>query len=399
MAGPDTAAPTWPAASGSPPLHPHGTTPPLPRRSHAEHRVDGPPSSLPRISGNTAPGTSGGGIAELRRAAPPSPRSPPASSPAITGGDVVLRTARPTASSAAATTSSAPGTATADFTPAARRHPSTRADPLLAPLADYGGPHATMALRPGSPARERRHRQHPPPPTSAASPSSACPTSAPMKPARSTNYNAFIWETLPATATAPQHATDLRLRRRRRDQRRRIPRRHRSRRPRERLPHHRFSQTGSDSDRHLPDRHRPHLQPRRHGIAQPRSTGRRSPGQLPRHRQPAHHHARLHGLPELLRPPPRRAVARGKISSHVETCAANSGERARPECWFRRPAETNFPAASIREDALRISSDASESPRRRDAFASTRDERAPRNSRPRHFPTCRPRPFSAKRNA
>ncbi len=79
------------------------------------------------------------------------------------------------------------------------------ADPLLAPLGDYGGPTRTMALRPGSPARN------------------AGVASARMMDQRGfinfglpdigayeagvhSGYSAFIWETLPATATTDQHA-------------------------------------------------------------------------------------------------------------------------------------------------------------------------------------------------
>jgi hypothetical protein len=82
----------------------------------------------------------------------------------------------------------------------------TSGDPLLAPLGDYGGTTQTMPLRPGSPARNAA--------TSATH--STDQRGFPVIGVRDIgayeagtlvpNYNAFIWETLPNTATAPQAA-------------------------------------------------------------------------------------------------------------------------------------------------------------------------------------------------
>lgn len=75
----------------------------------------------------------------------------------------------------------------------------------LAPLGDYGGPTLTMALRPGSPAR------------SGATSSTAATDQRGFPPVglrdlgayeagTPVNYDAFIWETLPDTASVPEHA-------------------------------------------------------------------------------------------------------------------------------------------------------------------------------------------------
>ncbi len=83
------------------------------------------------------------------------------------------------------------------------------AAPLLAPLGNYGGPTQTMALLPGSPARDA---------ASALSPAitsdqrgfpivGAPDIGAYEAGTLGTNYNAWIYETLPATATPAQHAT------------------------------------------------------------------------------------------------------------------------------------------------------------------------------------------------
>ena len=75
-------------------------------------------------------------------------------------------------------------------------------DPLLAPLGDYGGPTQTMALRPGSPARN----------AATASTRATDQRGFPLVGIADigayeagngllTHYNAFIWETLPNTAT------------------------------------------------------------------------------------------------------------------------------------------------------------------------------------------------------
>lgn len=77
--------------------------------------------------------------------------------------------------------------------------------PLLAPLGDYGGPTQTMALLPGSPARNagaagaRLTDQR-------GFPLVGLPDIGAYEAGTHANYNAFIWETLPNTATAPQHA-------------------------------------------------------------------------------------------------------------------------------------------------------------------------------------------------
>ncbi len=82
----------------------------------------------------------------------------------------------------------------------------TSGDPLLAPLGDYGGPTQTMALRPGSPARNagvasaRMTDQRGFPIVGL--PDIGAYEAGTLAP----NYNAFIQETLPATATDPQHA-------------------------------------------------------------------------------------------------------------------------------------------------------------------------------------------------
>jgi hypothetical protein len=77
-------------------------------------------------------------------------------------------------------------------------------DPLLAPLNDYGGPTLSMALKPGSPARD------------AATDSTitadqrgfaivGVPDIGAYEAGTITNFNNFIWETLPADATDQQH--------------------------------------------------------------------------------------------------------------------------------------------------------------------------------------------------
>ena len=57
--------------------------------------------------------------------------------------------------------------------------------------------------------------------------------------------------------------------------------------------------------------------------------------------------------------------------------AGRSGERTRPECWFRRPAETNFFVSLILGWARLGTAHAAQSSLRRNASASTRDEGAP----------------------
>ena len=81
----------------------------------------------------------------------------------------------------------------------------TGGNPLLAPLDNYGGPTKTMALIPTSPVRN----------ASIASAATADQRSFPIistadigayEAGTLTNYNAWIWETLPASATIAQHA-------------------------------------------------------------------------------------------------------------------------------------------------------------------------------------------------
>ncbi|HRK13298.1 MAG TPA: choice-of-anchor Q domain-containing protein, partial [Prosthecobacter sp.] len=77
----------------------------------------------------------------------------------------------------------------------------------LAPLASYGGPTQTLALLPGSPARNAA--------TGTATsdqrgfPIIGTPDIGAYEAGNNlaTIYNAWIWETLPAIATTPQHAT------------------------------------------------------------------------------------------------------------------------------------------------------------------------------------------------
>lgn len=77
-------------------------------------------------------------------------------------------------------------------------------EPLLAPLGDYGGPTRTMALLPGSAARNAAT-------TSAISDQrgfaiiGAPDIGAYEAGTLDANFNAYIWESLPATATGPQH--------------------------------------------------------------------------------------------------------------------------------------------------------------------------------------------------
>ena len=80
------------------------------------------------------------------------------------------------------------------------------ADPLLAPLGNYGGPTQTMALEPGSPARN----------TAVGSTVTSdqrgfsivgAPDIGAYEAGTLTNFNAWIWELLPATASVAQHAS------------------------------------------------------------------------------------------------------------------------------------------------------------------------------------------------
>ena len=80
----------------------------------------------------------------------------------------------------------------------------------LAPLTNYGGPTQTMALLPGSPARNAGSVLSP----ALTSDQRGFPIVGPpdigaYEAGTFTNYNAWIYETLPATATAAQHATSF----------------------------------------------------------------------------------------------------------------------------------------------------------------------------------------------
>ena len=82
----------------------------------------------------------------------------------------------------------------------------TSGNPLLAPLDNYGGPTQTMALKPLSPARDTALFPIP------TSDQRGFPIAPPGQPdigayeaGTLTNYNAFIWESLPASATNAQH--------------------------------------------------------------------------------------------------------------------------------------------------------------------------------------------------
>jgi hypothetical protein len=79
---------------------------------------------------------------------------------------------------------------------------------LLAPLDNYGGPTKTMALEPGSPARDVAAVLSPAVTSDqrgfpiVGTPDIGAYEAGTLGP----NYNAYIWESLPATATAAQHA-------------------------------------------------------------------------------------------------------------------------------------------------------------------------------------------------
>ncbi|MBS0657706.1 MAG: hypothetical protein JSR82_05590 [Verrucomicrobia bacterium] len=77
------------------------------------------------------------------------------------------------------------------------------ANALLAPLGDYGGPTRTMALRPGSPARDAAFD-----PVPATTDQRGFAFTGPRDigaydAGKLANYNAFIWESLPVTASGP----------------------------------------------------------------------------------------------------------------------------------------------------------------------------------------------------
>lgn len=81
-------------------------------------------------------------------------------------------------------------------------------DALLAPLDDYGGPTKTMALLPGSPARNAATNsditfdQR-------GFPVVGVPDIGAYESGTSSNFNAFVWERLPSEATVEQHAPDF----------------------------------------------------------------------------------------------------------------------------------------------------------------------------------------------
>ena len=83
-------------------------------------------------------------------------------------------------------------------------------DALLAPLGDYGGPTQTMALKPGSPARNVAGVLNPAiTGDQRGFPIVGPPDVGAYEVGTFTHYNAWIWETLPATATAPQHSSSV----------------------------------------------------------------------------------------------------------------------------------------------------------------------------------------------
>jgi hypothetical protein len=85
---------------------------------------------------------------------------------------------------------------------------TTPLNPLLAPLGNYGATTQTMALLPGSPARNAATVLSPAITSDQRLfPVVGTPDLGAYEAGNTTNYNAWIWETLPATATAPQHAT------------------------------------------------------------------------------------------------------------------------------------------------------------------------------------------------
>ncbi len=84
----------------------------------------------------------------------------------------------------------------------------TNGDPRLAPLGDYGGPTQTMALRPGSPARNHAISSNTYTTDQRGFPMIGVPDIGAYEAGTlGANFNAFIWETLPATATPAQATT------------------------------------------------------------------------------------------------------------------------------------------------------------------------------------------------
>ena len=84
---------------------------------------------------------------------------------------------------------------------------SSPLDAKLAPPGNYGGPTQTMALKPGSPARNAGTILTPPVTADQRGfPIVATPDIGAYEAGTFTDCNAWIWETLPASATAAQHA-------------------------------------------------------------------------------------------------------------------------------------------------------------------------------------------------
>jgi hypothetical protein len=78
---------------------------------------------------------------------------------------------------------------------------------VLAPLGNYGGPTQTMALEPGSPALNHATVLTPPITSDQRGfPIVGSPDIGAYEAGTTTNYNAWIYENLPASATAAQHA-------------------------------------------------------------------------------------------------------------------------------------------------------------------------------------------------
>jgi hypothetical protein len=86
---------------------------------------------------------------------------------------------------------------------------NSTADPLLAPLNNYGGPTQIMALLPASPASPARNAATVLAPAITSDQRGftiiGTPDIGAYEAGTFTNYNAWIYETLPAAATAPQH--------------------------------------------------------------------------------------------------------------------------------------------------------------------------------------------------
>jgi predicted outer membrane repeat protein len=155
------------------------------------------------ISGNSVSGSDGGGIASKG-----SLGTETAVISSIisrnTGGDVVFFSGTTNSFTSQGRNLIGDGNATGAFT-AALGDIVGVTDPLLAPLDNYGGPTKTMALRPGSPARNVSYDR------GGAFDQRGfaifgTPDIGAYEAGTLTNYNAFIWETLPATATVAQHA-------------------------------------------------------------------------------------------------------------------------------------------------------------------------------------------------